>query len=252
MATITITYGESVENHIGNQQIGTPAKHGLTAKKLKEIKKKLEDDDFKCKYINLNDMLPQDLDDTEDINEAGILIVRNFIAKFFDNDNTENNMYDELVDLDWDKQALMRGKVKNKLARWNLCFADFSQEPDYEEGKGRVYKFSDVKKLLKIKKFLEKLVDINLNAEGNYYYDTEKCYIGYHGDTERKIVIAIRFGDAFPIYFKWFKNSDSVSDAKKIMLNGGDLYIMSEKASGFDWKRRSIYTIRHGAGNIEK
>lgn len=247
MATITITYGERVENHVGNQQIGDVAESGLSAKKLKEIKKKLEKDGYECKYIKLNDMLPDD----SDVEEAGILIVRNFIDTFFD-DEIESEIYDELVDLKWDKKALMKGIVKNKHARWNLCFANFSQKPDYENGKGRVYKFSDVKNLLKIKKFLEKLIKVKLNAEGNYYYDITKCYIGYHGDTERKIVIAIRFGDSFPMYFKWFKNSESVSDAKKITLNGGDLYIMSQKTSGFDWKKRSIYTLRHGAGKIEK
>jgi len=31
-------------------------------------------------------------------------------------------------------------------------------------------------------------------------------------------------------------------------LEDGDMYIMSEKASGFDWKKRSIYTLRHAAG----
>ena len=28
----------------------------------------------------------------------------------------------------------------------------------------------------------------------------------------------------------------------------GDCYIMSEKSSGFDWKKRSLVTLRHGAG----
>ena len=33
-----------------------------------------------------------------------------------------------------------------------------------------------------------------------------------------------------------------------IGLNDGDVYIMSEKAVGADWKLRSKYTIRHAAG----
>ena len=28
-----------------------------------------------------------------------------------------------------------------------------------------------------------------LVAEANYYYDLEKCGIGYHGDAERRIVV---------------------------------------------------------------
>ena len=32
------------------------------------------------------------------------------------------------------------------------------------------------------------------------------------------------------------------------MLNSGDVYIMSDKAVGFDWKRSSLLTLRHAAG----
>jgi len=31
-------------------------------------------------------------------------------------------------------------------------------------------------------------------------------------------------------------------------LNHGDLYIMSEKTTGFDWKKRTLITLRHAAG----
>ena len=34
----------------------------------------------------------------------------------------------------------------------------------------------------------------NMVAEGNYYYDLKKCGIGFHGDAERKKVVAIRVG----------------------------------------------------------
>jgi hypothetical protein len=41
-------------------------------------------------------------------------------------------------------QALMRGVVKHKRARHNLCYADFAQEPDYAAGKGRVVPFTSL------------------------------------------------------------------------------------------------------------
>jgi hypothetical protein len=43
-----------------------------------------------------------------------------------------------------DKVALMRGAVKDKRARWNLCFADNAQEPTYEAGHGTVVSFGAV------------------------------------------------------------------------------------------------------------
>lgn len=47
-------------------------------------------------------------------------------------------LFEELVKLDWDSKAFMYGRVVNKYARHNLCFADEPQDPSYEEGKGRV------------------------------------------------------------------------------------------------------------------
>jgi hypothetical protein len=33
-----------------------------------------------------------------------------------------------------------------------------------------------------------------------------------------------------------------------LTLQAGDLYIMSDKATGNDWKKSSILTLRHAAG----
>jgi hypothetical protein len=151
----------------------------------------------------------------------------------------------------FDKKALFRGKVKNKRARWNLCFAEESQEPAYEEGKGRVIAFADVEMTRAARRglpqfFGEKARD--LVAEGNYYYDARKCGIGFHGDTERKLVIALRLGDSIPLHFQWFHHWRAEGVRVELELNQGDLYAMSEKAVGADWKSPSIPTIRHAAG----
>jgi hypothetical protein len=248
--TITITYGESVENHVGNQQIGDKAIDGISPKKLKDIKKVLSKGGFNCELIDLKEILPVEYKDESD--DASILVVRNFVNKFFNEKNIDNEIFDKLAELNWDTKVLMKGRVVNKHARYNLCFADFSQEPDYENGKGRVYNFSDLKFLQKIREFLNDLVGVKLNAEGNYYYDTEKCYISYHGDVERSIVVGIRFGSDFPLYYKWYKNYEPISDAKEIILKSGDLYIMSDKAVGCDWKRKIIPTLRHAAGKTSQ
>lgn len=243
--TITITYGESVENHVGNQQIGKKLNQGISYTELQNMEKKLNKK-YTCELIDLKSFL--DTKYHTETPDAGILIVRNFVGTFFKSKTASSIMFDELAQLTWDTKALMRGKVVNKHARYNLCFADFSQDPEYEDGKGRVYDFKDLKKLDEMRKFLEKLVGESLNAEGNYYYDTKKCYIMYHGDGERFIVCGVRFGADFPLYYQWYKNYESISDAKKISLSSGDLYIMSDKAVGCDWKRKTIPTLRHAAG----
>ena len=49
------------------------------------------------------------------------------------------------------------------------------------------------------------------------------------------------------LYFNWFHKHKSVGNMLKIDLNNGDMYIMSEKAVGTDWKKKNIYTLRHSA-----
>ena len=66
----------------------------------------------------------------------------------------------------------------------------------------------------------------------NYYYDINKCGIGYHGDSERKIVIAIRLGAPLPLHFQWFQGNKPVAGGHiTLHLDHGDMYIMSEKAT---------------------
>ena len=53
-------------------------------------------------------------------------------------------LFEEQRALTYDRQALMYGRVVNKKARWNLCFDDHPQEPDYAAGKGRIVSFATV------------------------------------------------------------------------------------------------------------
>lgn len=259
-STITITYGEMVENHVRNQQIGEEIDEGVSFSKLKDIKKSLKKEGYDCEFHDLGKILTKK--EREGVDKAGVLVVKNFVNTFF-NKNMATKMYDDMLLLKWDKKALMKGRVVNKLARYNLCFADFKQIPDYENGKGRVYNFKDLPNLQKIRDFVEKITGVSVNAEGNYYFDKEKCYIGFHGDTERKIVVGVRFGADFPLYYQWYgpteeedKNgrtfikSEPIHKVYQIDLSHGDLYIMSDKAVGHDWLKKSIFTLRHAAGNL--
>ena len=97
--------------------------------------------------------------------------------------------------------------------------------------------------------FGEKAKD--LQGEANYYYDVRKCGIGYHGDTERRKVIAVRLGAAMPLVFQWYHRHAKVGPRIDIPLEDGDIYVMSEKAVGCDWKSSSKYTLRHAAGCAE-
>ncbi|SPN79689.1 2OG-Fe(II) oxygenase, partial [Brazilian cedratvirus IHUMI] len=43
------------------------------------------------------------------------------------------------------------------------------------------------------------------------YYDVNKCYIGFHGDSERRKVIGLRLGETMPLYFAWWYQGRRIS-----------------------------------------
>jgi hypothetical protein len=206
-------------------------------------------------YIDLSGWLPIDvqIDETIEKEEAGILIIRNGVEKIFGIKKEE--IYEEQKKLEVDKKCFMYGRVVNKHARHNLCFSDFSQEPDYENKKGRVIDFKDdrIKLTNELRNKMGEMGEEfkKLNAEGNYYYDIEKTFIGAHGDSERRKVIGVRLGEEFPLYYHWYYKNEKVGELCSIEMRGGDVYIMSDKAVGNDWKCRNKYTLRHAAGYLK-
>lgn len=48
-----------------------------------------------------------------------------------------------------------------------------------------------------------------------------------------------------------FYQSKPIGPRMEIRLQPGDIYIMSEKAVGHDWKLRKVPTLRHAAGDFD-
>lgn len=244
--TVTITYGEVAENHPGMQKLGHISNTGFEMDELRQIKKSFNGVGVYCELISLNKFVDEKTD------EAGVLVIRKGADYFLSKaGKTPNDMYKEQKSLKWDSKALMRGQVKNKNARHNLCYGSEQQSPNYEKGQGTIVKFEDVPLLDYVRKHLPDMCGIKskeLNAEGNLYYNLKKCGIGFHGDAERKRVIGLRLGGSMTLHYQWFHRFKPEGDRCVIKLNHGDMYIMSEKASGYDWRKSSIYTLRHAAG----
>lgn len=244
--TITLTFGDRCENHIGMQMVGQMLPNGYTYGDLLNAKVIFEEKGCKCDLVHLNKLLNRNHDTNSD--EAYILIIRNGVNALLGDKGNSNDLFDEQIELDVDTKAFMRGRVVNKQARYNLCFADFSQEPDYDNKKGRIVNFKDIKLTNYIRKQINKLMNDDLVAEGNYYYDVNTCGIGFHGDGERRRVVGVRLGHQMPLVYQWFLKSKPCGRARRFVLNHGDMYIMSQKATGFDWKKRLVTTLRHSAG----
>lgn len=244
--TITITFCDRAENHVGMEKIGQYATSGYDLNDLIHVRDWFKKKGIKSTVCDLN--YPIENKEIYPDEEAYILIVPNGINYLLEN-NTSNDLMAELTDLPWDEKAMMYGRVVNKKARHNLCFAENKRKPNYQQGKGRIVAFADVPILSEVRDSLMNILeDNNLVAEGNHYYHSS-CGIGYHGDSERRKVIGVRLGRTTPLVYQWYHQGKSVGEKMIFELNDGDIYIMSEKATGNDWKKKSLYTLRHAAGD---
>jgi hypothetical protein len=50
------------------------------------------------------------------------------------------------------------------------------------------------------------------------------------------------------LQYQWFQQGKPIGERIEVILNNSDIYFMSDKAVGNDWKKRIIPTLRHAAG----
>jgi len=242
-AAYTLTFGDRAENETGMQIIGTSAQHGISVRKLKELQEDLRRQDIESFIV--------DLAKSELAEDAAVLVIRGGVNSLL-GPEAAKAMLRELESMPKDSTTLMYGKVVKKHARHNNCIADYSQPPDIRTGRGTIVSFKDYPITKQLRdRFCELLDQPTLVGELNHYFDSNTCGIGWHGDSERKIVVGVRLGrgaDQFPLKFQWYRHGAPVGQEQRITLNASDIYISSEKAVGTDWKRSSIPTLRHAAG----
>lgn len=244
--SMSITFGDQAENHAGMQKIGNRATSGIEYKELKLLYKSLIEKGKEVEFVKLHPFLPKD---KRSENEAGVLVIRNGVKTIFGIESKD--LLAEQTVLEPDKKAFMKGRVVNKHARYNLCYGDEKQSSDYTNKKGTIIPFSEVPLLKEIRDKMDSVFGEktrNLVGELNAYYDTSICGIGYHGDSERRIVVCIRLGRDNPLCYYWYIRGVRVSNRITLNIKNGDIYIMSSKAVGTDWKKSSILTLRHAAG----
>ena len=239
---ITLTFCECSENHVGMEKNGTLASQGYSSKDLDKVINYLQNEtnfEDNIERYNLVDYLGK----TYTGEKPELLVIRNLVSE-------HQSLYQDLINITWDRKYFdtRRQKVLNKRARANLCFAEESQEANYENKKGTIVSYQSLPRLLQLKTNIEHMIDDTmLECEGNLYDDISKNGIGWHGDAERKKVIGVRLGSSAPLKFRWYKYGEIVGNTLSLELNSGDVYIMTEKTTGNDWKKRNIYTLRHSA-----
>jgi len=243
-STYTLTFCERAENHVGMQALGDMAPDGFSMDELRRMHAEWATRGLATEWVDLGGPAGE---------HAAVLVVRGGVAALLDDARGADALAAEHAALRpiWDVKALMRNRVVNKNARHNLCFADAAQPPDYAQGRGTVVDFATVEHTRRVRERLPALFGEKargLLMEANYYYDVGRTYIGFHGDGERRRVIGVRLGQTLPLWFQWFHRSEKVGAMVRIDLHHGDVYVMSQKAVGTDWRRPSLHTLRHAAG----
>ena len=249
--TWSLTVGNGGENHTGMEFLGNLRKkgQGWDVDRLLYAKDILESIfDKNVELFNLNEECLQGVNIPKGSKpkDAYLMVVRNFLSE-----NVHKNMIKELGSYEWDRKYwdTRRQKVLNKLARANVCYGKEGRAANYAEGKGTIIGFDKsplVGNLLKVVEIL--MQDKGLIVEGNQYDNVSKNGIGPHGDTERVCVSCLRIGESMPMKFGMFWNCKLRGKPFETVINGGDLYFMSEEAVGAEWKSRSKWIWRHCAG----
>jgi hypothetical protein len=264
-----ITFGEVSILHVGGEERGKMKEKGFSVKELEKIKKKLTKKGVKSDLYMLSDELPENL---RDENEAATLVIRNAANYILKSSRGSDNLYSEQNGIQYDTMFYKRrGSVmNNKQARLNIVFGDEGQKQYLSNYDGTqatnkikidmdndvlysVAPFDNLPYLSGIRDGLSTILGdkaVDLNAEGNYYHK-ETSGIGYHGDAERKIVIGLSLGKSSTLRYNWRLPRSTAHPFNDINLNvnHGDIYIMSEKATGFDWRSTSKVRIVHAAGH---
>jgi len=251
---VSLTFGDQGENHVGMEKVGSMVDigQGFNLEDFMKYQAIFEEKGYIVEIHKLNDLYTAV--GSDEIDAAFVMVVRKGMSFFLeDYGKTDRNVFDEMNKFSWDKKYYdtRRKKVLNKNARANVCFGETDREPDYENKKGKIVGYGGVECLSKIKNGMAEVLGekcSNLICEGNRYFDLKKCGIGWHGDAERRKVVAFRVGETMDLRFNWFIRFKSFGKTLKLSLNSGDMYFMSEKAVGWDWKKSSIPTVRHSAG----
>lgn len=267
MDFLTHTFCDRGEGHVGGGQVGQLASQGVPVEELRE----LADKHPHCRFVDL----------AHAGHDAGVLVVEDGVDKLLGSGGKERLLAESLSQpFDTTFLNTRRNLVQNKHGRRNNCYADFQQDPDIPSGTPTVVDFASTPEMKKLREALPGFFGAwaeGLVAETNHYTDVSSAKVGIgfqysdvtqthasvathsslrefaphccSGDSERRKVVGVRLGKAStPIRFQWYHRSLPLTEELEIGLRDGDMYVMSDKAVGFDWRRTSIPTLRHGTG----
>lgn len=250
-----ITFGEVAILHIGTTEYGSKRREvGFTVTELEELAQKVNTQVPGCAEVfHISEVLPPHLQTQE--NQAATLVIRNgasFVSGRHDFANKLLEEQKQSVSYDRKYYDVRTRRTKNKRARYNVVFGEEELAHNDDYTRCTVKSFAKLPYLCALRSALsDKLGERaqGLSAEGNLYYD-DACGIGFHGDSERKVVICVSLGKRSCLRYHWRlpRTSAHTLPPVDIEVGHGDIYVMSEKATGYDWRFSSKVRVVHAAG----
>jgi hypothetical protein len=251
-----LTLGEQSEIRPGTIRIGNGfASRGFTVDDLTEFKERLGE---RARLVMLHDFLEIESERNKWSNQAALLIIKDGINLLMNEEHYATKMYQEQQKVRYDRKyfdTIYRQDTVDSKARYNIMLADEGCQHSEDYKQPTVIAYDSVPLF---KGFRNKLPDFfgerarNLNCEGNQYFEA-KSGINFHGDAERKKVLCASLGRTMTLAFVWRVPGGKklCSKAMKFRLEHGDIYIMSEKTTGFDWQHSGKYHLVHAAGETQ-
>lgn len=250
----SITWGETAIVHVGGPEIGGRRAVGFSVAELNAIAASVRVQGGVAELVPLHPALP-DYFQRDPALEAATLVIRDGVDFLFGAEGMADTLLNEQRQVLYDDHFFGHGSCKRKLKRHNIVFGDVGVKHSADYSQPTVVAFDTVPFLEMFRGELAKLGPkaAGLFAEGNHY-NHEKSGIGYHGDGERKTVICCSLGASMRLRYHWRLpgSSEHALPPVDLTVNHGDVYIMSEKATGWDWTSRSRVRLVHAAGHDAK
>ena len=261
-----LTFGEVAILHVGGEELGHGRREvGFSVSELQAIAAKYDN----AELHSLNNVACKG-------ESAALLIIRGGAKTILSSEeDAAHHLFEEQERVSYDRTFFdsRRRRMLNKRARFNIVFGEQGQKQRFHrDGKDLspaeftsksfevastdvLHSIESFKNLPLLGQLRDKLPSVFgekshlLNAEGNHYYE-KKSFIGWHGDAERKIVMCLSLGRTAYLRFAWRKPGSSENiGMQEFKIRHGDFYVMSEKATGFDWRMRSKWRLVHSAGS---
>ena len=194
--------------------------------------------------------------------KACILVIKNGIELLMESTDAAK-LYKEQEQVRYDGRFFDKNKVKVRRAHKTMLFATEGRNASDDYTQPSVTAFSEVPLANKIRTSFQTLLGdraADLNVNGTKYHTSvyEKgddgksmknpSNMGWHGNDNCKIVVGVCLGASASLSFIWRLpgSQKNLTDTRvTIPLTHGDVYVLSEKAIGYDYKSSSLLRCLH-------